>query len=217
MADVSVPVAPGVFRVVAPPRPDGYRPIADACSIWGGFLPPAPEPWRFVLSAARRCDSAHLLIQRVREGIEAMNDPKQGPLPWRRKAHEVIGDAEAALTAMHRAVAMSRTFNRRFYVTTRLPESVAEKAEHIRRLRDAYEHIEERAVGNVRRLPDPDALSAFAFQSLFERRTVTYGGSSLSIDQEATGLLIALRDYIWASWLEVCAPSAQSQPSNSTG
>ena len=66
--------------------------------------------------------------------------------------------------------------------------------------------IDERALGQIRGKKDPEALRLFEdFKMLFVDRTIAYAGHSLGIDAEATGLLIAVRDYLVKAWGEICA------------
>jgi hypothetical protein len=71
-------------------RGDGDRPISDALWVWASFLGfPSTEASRLISSGARRLDSAHLQIERVRTGIDTA--PPEGSIAFRERLHEVIG------------------------------------------------------------------------------------------------------------------------------
>ena len=74
--------ASGHLRIESPPRADGYRPICDPLWVWSALTGGAPiEETRLVVyAAARRLDSAHLQIERVREALDrlAADDPPLG-------------------------------------------------------------------------------------------------------------------------------------------
>jgi hypothetical protein len=77
-------------------RADGYRPICDAFWSWGYLLGFRPiEEVRLLMAGARRLDSGHLQVERVRSGIEHM--APEGSIAFREDLHEIVGDAERAL------------------------------------------------------------------------------------------------------------------------
>jgi hypothetical protein len=97
-----------------------------------------------------------------------------------------------ALIALNRAMSMIGRMPRHPFTT---PPFVAWKLRQVVRLRDAYEHIEDRALGQVRNRPDPVALTAFDL-SLFGERRMRYGSSEIGIDYEATQLCLLLRRHL---------------------
>jgi hypothetical protein len=77
-------------------RADGYRRICDAFWSWGYLLGFRPiEEVRLLMAGARRLDSGHLQVERVRSGIEHM--APEGSIAFREDLHEIVGDAERAL------------------------------------------------------------------------------------------------------------------------
>jgi hypothetical protein len=98
-----------------------------------------------------------------------------------------------------------------FAVTTPVPVLLHEKLGDAKEIRDAFEHIDERAFKLRRRVEDPAALTVFEFQGLlFRERRLRYHQSSLGIDQEVTQLIIATRDYVVKAWTELCESNARS-------
>jgi hypothetical protein len=66
-------------RIVRPARPDGYRPITDPLWVWGRILGvPNDEAWRLFWSAARRLDTGHRQVERIRDAIENL-PPTESP------------------------------------------------------------------------------------------------------------------------------------------
>jgi hypothetical protein len=103
---------------------------------------PQDERYWFMASAARRVDFAHRQLERARDGVDTYSgDPAE--------ALAILADVEFALVAMHRAVEMAVGVNGRFETPTTLPAVVEAKRGAIKALRDAYEHIDERALGIV--------------------------------------------------------------------
>ena len=150
-------------------------------------------------SAARRLDSGHLQIERVREGIATM--PPLGSPAGRWQIHQVIGDAELAIIALDKAldIIIVNKLTASYRIKPSMPQIVLAKRPLVERLRDHYAHIDERALGKVFGKANPDAEQAWEFAALFEHRKFSDGTECLSIDDEATELCIAARDYVVAA------------------
>jgi hypothetical protein len=192
----------GHMRVESARRGDGYRPICDPLWVWASMLSfPPQSDYRLLLAAARRLDSGHLQLERVRSGLENM--PSLGSPAGREVMHEIVGDAELAVIAINRALTIAASLSGRYSVCVPFPKIVDDKRRLISRLRDHYEHVEDRAFGRYKGKPHADALGAFERVPLFRERKFSDGIDSLGIDGEATELLIAARDYIVQVWTEL--------------
>jgi hypothetical protein len=196
---VAIEVPSAEARIEQPARPDGYRPITDPLWVWGRILGvPSDEAWRLFWSAARRLDTGHRQVERVREAIEVL-PPTESPA-GRQAVQEVIGDAESAIWALDKALDIAVGIPGRFRVAGALPKIIGEKRPLIQALRDHYSHIDERALGKVKEKADPTAEDAFEYAAIFTRHEFTDGTDSLGIDEEATDLCIATRDYLVGAW-----------------
>jgi hypothetical protein len=163
-----------------------------------------------IWSAARRLDSGHVQIERVRRGIATMPPPGSPAGRWRM--HEVIGDVELGVIALDKALDVIVTKLRgTFRIELSVPALVRSKEPLIRRLRDHYAHIDERALGRVFGKTSPEAERAWEFAALFEGRQLTDGTESLGIDGEATDLCIAARDHLVAAWTQMVARGRAAQ------
>jgi hypothetical protein len=161
-------------------------------------------------SAARRLDSGHLQIERVRENIATM--PPAGSPAGRWRMHEVIGDAELAIIALDKALdVIVNKLTGSFRVELPVPPVVRAKRPLVERLRDHYSHIDERALGKVWGKASPEAEQAWEFAALFGDRKLTDGTDSLSIDDEATELCVAARGYLVAAWQQLVARGRAAQ------
>jgi hypothetical protein len=157
-----------------------------------------------IWSAARRLDSGHLQIERVRAGIATMPPPGSPAGRWRM--HEIIGDVELGVIALDKALDVIVTkLTGAFRIELSVPALVRSKEPLIRRLRDHYAHIDERALGKVFGKTSPEAERAWEFAALFEGRRLTDGTESLGIDGEATELCIVARDHLVAAWTQMVA------------
>lgn len=192
------------LKIEQPARPDGYRPISDPIWVWGSMVGfPGGGSYKLFGSAARRLDTGHQQIERVRAGLTEM--PALGSIPARQRMHEIIGDAEMGVWAIDKAVAIALSLRKHFSIERPIPEFVLEKQPLVRRLRDHYSHIDERALGLVWRKPDATAEEAFEFGALIEERVFTDGRDSLDIDKETTELCIQTRDYLIGAWTDLTA------------
>lgn len=170
--------------------------------VWPTFAgAPSDDAWRFVLSAARRLDIAHRQLERLRDAADRASSMLQGASgtsPGSREAlFEALGEAELFMVGFHRAIRMAVDIDANFQVSTPAPQTLTEALRDVKEIRDAFEHIDERALKQRRKKPDAAALTVFEFQgSLFKERTLRYHQSALGIDEQATDLIIATRDYV---------------------
>jgi hypothetical protein len=178
---------------------------------------PQDDRYWYMVSAARRLDFAHTQLERAREAIAAyIADPAT--------ALKALADVEFAFVAMHRAIEMAASVNGRFQTPARFPAVVQDKRAAVEALRDAYEHIDARALGFIDgRVEDRAAAHSLFVESgygkaLIDRREVTYGDLRFGIDGEATDLLIAVRGFLHDAWAHMCdeevarAPEAAGAP-----
>lgn len=194
----------GTMKVQGEARVDGYRPICDALWVWGTLLGfPSIEGRRLMSSAARRLDSGHLQLERVRQGIETA--PPEGSIAGRERMHEIIGDAELSVIALDKALDIVVSLPGRYRLPIPVPTVVMENKQLLADLRDHYSHIDERAFGKVLGVADAKAEEAWDFASLVADRTFTDGHGSLHIDGEATALCIAARDCLVKAWAHLVA------------
>ncbi|NEQ39137.1 MAG: hypothetical protein F6K40_23935 [Okeania sp. SIO3I5] len=180
---------------------DGYANITN--TVWtvlsvfpmlGGKTPPEKES-RFLLAAARRLDASHGNLMILIDRFNELNSVDYG-IRIRNLIYEIIGFVEVFIVAMNRALQMALQLEQHFSLNTRFPASVKNKLSAIKKIRDAYEHIEDRALGLVRGKPDPDALSVFDHKPFFDKGIVSYGKHELDINNEAIQLLIDTRNYL---------------------
>jgi hypothetical protein len=73
--------------------------VAAALQAWGnltGYSGPREHLW-LVLTAARRLDTAHRQIERVREGLDHLKEPRANPMRRADATLAVLGDAQLAM------------------------------------------------------------------------------------------------------------------------
>lgn len=201
-------------------RPDGYEPLAIGLMSYAGLAGfPHEEEFWYMASAARRLDAAHRLFEQVREGLDSYK-ANQGGI---EELFAVLGTVELAMVAMHRAVDMSYRAGNKLNVNTTWPAKVEGKRKAIAELRNAYEHIDDRALGMIgpgKKANDKkQAHTLFGNvygaggigESLIKDRKLTYRQWSLGIDNEATDLFKLVREYLRDAGVEVIDRHSRSQ------
>lgn len=186
-------------------RSDGYRPLTYAVMAWGNFHDQLhDERFWYFSSLARRLDFAHIQFERVRSGIDALQVQLDYEL---ETAMEVLADAEAAVTALHTAIKMSRSLEEEFGGTPFLETVSTAQCQAIRQLRNSYEHVDARAMGQIDPSKSVDLTTAHSLffsadfgRQLVEGRRLSYGEWTFEIDGEASAVCVSLRSYVMGAW-----------------
>ncbi len=182
---------------------DGYSSIANTVYTWLSLYPNLnskiipKEVTYLLLSVARRLDASHEGFSLLHSKLKELETVEYG-IRQRNLIFEIVGLVEIAIVAMNRAFQMADRLGNHFSLSTPFPTSVKDKLVAIKNMRDAYEHIDNRAFGLVgqKPKPHPDALSVFNFERLFQEGIATYGSYELDIYNEAIQLLIDTRQYL---------------------
>ena len=104
------------------------------------------------------------------------------------------GAAEMAVIALHRAVRLAEKLAH--WLDVEVPDDVRGAASSVKLLRDALEHIDERAEGMVRGRIDPAAHEIFDQEDFIENGRLTYDGHTLDIGVDMIGALPGCRRLI---------------------
>jgi hypothetical protein len=190
---------------MAKPGPDGYATISNTVWTWLSIgAPTAPTLFRFLLAASRRLDTAHSLYTQVEAALGGFS----GASPHQREQlFAALGVSELLCVALGRAVDMLQKIPTTFSVDVQLPATITSKAFALREIRNAFEHIEDRALGKVRGKLDADALSIFDQGDLFTRGVLTYASHSLGLRSEVLPMLVHARRAAFETAVQVSAPA----------
>ena len=173
----------------------GYRPVANTIWAWHQFAKEQPEFYLFLFALARRTDATHALWV---SAIEARN--KAGTelgISQRQAAFKALASAEMAIIALGRCYRMVDTLVERYCQELQAPESVARTKKVVQEMRDAFEHIDERARGEVRKKRlVKDALTIFNQPDFVQASILRYKGYELNFESEVIAALIDCRDLI---------------------
>jgi hypothetical protein len=183
--------------------PDGYARITNTIWTWLSFGNDAkPDVLRYLLAAARRLDGAHALLK------QAMALHDEDAVNFTAKRDQMflsLSLSEVFVVALSRTIDMLDGIRGEFSLATPLPSLLAEKKGGLTDMRNAFEHIEDRALGRVRGKAHADALSVFE-QGGFPQKGLSYAGKTLDLDKEALLLLLASRQFILDAAIEIGGP-----------
>jgi hypothetical protein len=182
---------------------------AQAEATQSGYVPLTPVLWtwlnlgtghseartRYLLAAARRLDMANLLLIKIGRRTERLNQEGLAGPEIRRNLFELVGAVELTVIAVGRAVDMVMKARTQIVRDVPVPDAVANAQEAVKEIRDAYEHIDERAAGNVWRKPHPDALTIFDWRRLLVDGVITYGPHEIELTEQLPALLSAIRRF----------------------
>ena len=114
----------------------------------------------------------------------------------REAMFDALGHAESISVALSRAVRMVAQARRAISTPAAVPSQVDAIEEAVLAIRNAFEHIDERAVGRARNENSVDAMSVFDQSDFFASGVLRYAGHSLDIRAEVIPALIAGRRFI---------------------
>lgn len=192
---------------MAKPGPDGYATISNTVWTWFNVgTPTDPALFRYLLSASRRLDTAHSLYTYVESALGSFS----GPYPHQREqAFAALGLSELLCVGLGRAVDMLQKIPTKFSVNLQLPATITAKALALREIRNAFEHIEDRALGTVFGEPDANALSIFDQTDLLTRGVLKYATHSLALRSEVLPMLLDARRATFETVGQVAGPAIE--------
>jgi hypothetical protein len=186
------------YRHVDPDRPEGS--LATALRVWFGVASDVTDEARRLLgAAAHRFDAAQHLLGRaatVRASFE--DDSDLGGPRLIVKADELIHLVQEGIVALGRSLALIRKGIE--ICSYEIDESavIAASESAIKAVRDAYEHIDERAAGRLRGGVDDDrAYTIFNHDTLLQHGVIEYMEHRLDL-AELPAILDACRATIKA-------------------
>ena len=176
-------------------QPDGYAAITNTVWTWLQLPPHQSEAFfHYMLAAARRLDQAHGLCVQVLQELDRL--PEEHGFPRRDRLFNALANSESMCLALSRAIRMIRNSADRFSVTTPVHPDLQGIQEQATAIRDAFEHIDERAFGEARRETPTEAMSVFDQGDLVSGRVLRYAGHSLSLPIDILPNLVKARQFL---------------------
>ena len=173
----------------------GYAPVAD--TIWTWYRIAGVEDsslLMLLLAAARRLDATHVFWAATMDALdEAQSLESNGRRPTLFRA---LAMAEVALISLSREMEMIHRLEKEFRLGLHFPEKFDSKKTVLRRMRNALEHIDDRAMGQAKDGTADSAMSIF-FQPYFvDQGILTYASDALSFAEGVPIVLGECREMI---------------------
>ena len=176
-------------------HPDGYTLIANTVWAWVHIPPSQGDAFfNYMFAAARRLDQAHALWIHALNGLSV--SPDEPFIHARARIFEALGRTESMCNALSRAIAMVNDAPSKLGVGTPVPDGLTNIQGALTAIRDAFEHINERAMGKARSESQAEALSIFDQRDLATKGVVTYAGYTLNLQTEILPTLLTARKFI---------------------
>ena len=166
----------------------GYAPVADTIWTWYRFMGAKDQSLLMtLLAAARRLDATHVFWSATMDALE--ESAALDGIERRSTLFRALAMAEVTVISLSRGVEMLYCLEERFGLGLQIPEEIVALRGTLRRMRNALEHIDDRAVGEAKDGTADQAMSIF-FQPLFvDKGVLTYAGEGVMF---ATGVPVAL-------------------------
>ena len=173
-------------------------PLTPVPASWFSIGETDPAKMRYLLAASRRLDETNRRFGEIETHRKALGeDGLTGPA-IRSHANALLGSVESALIGLGRTVDMADRANSLLGSNTPVPQSITTHKTAVVAIRNAYEHIEDRALGLERGQPHTNALTIFDYRRLIEENIVVYGPHALNLDTDAPTLLSDARAFLKA-------------------
>jgi hypothetical protein len=163
----------------------------------------------YVMAAARRLDAAAAAWARVTGELEAVRalDVDQIDPTARARLFAIGADLELAVIALRRVIAMVEYAGANIGSSVAIPQLIEANSAHVKAIRDAFEHIDERALGRAGNAKPPEATGIFKQGRLISDGVVSYGPHEVSM-ATVTDLLASCRQFLKDSLVEIVGAEA---------
>ena len=174
----------------------GYAPIANTVWTWYRIASEQADFLLFFFALARRLDAAHTLWALAAKEMDQAR--KERGILQRSGFFNTLATAEMAIVALNRAIEMSITLIEEYCPDLELPESVQGIQGTVLEMRNAFEHIGDRARGKVNRtkISHGDAWSIFNQPEFIEKSVLRYKEHLLNFDKDVIAALLECRELI---------------------
>ena len=176
--------------------PAEYQPITNTVWTWSKVPPHESEEFfNYTLALARRLDQAHALYVQVMQKLDKRQE--ETGIPARNQAFNALADSESMCIALSRAIRMISNASDKIGLETSVLPGLQTIEKPVTAIRDAFEHIDERALGVARRETPADALSIFDQGDLVTSGVLSYAGYSLSLPLDVQPNLVTARQLLY--------------------
>lgn len=129
---------------------------------------------------------------------ERENARGEGAIAQRIGFFRALSEAEVTIIALHRAMNMLQQFDGVFPLGLEIPDRIRKLEPIVKDMRDAFEHIDERAQGkiNIRGQMDAEALTIFNQPDFIGSSVLHYRGKSLRFHEDVLAALLSCRELV---------------------
>ena len=175
----------------------GYAPVANTVWTWYSIVGEQVGFFVYFFALARRLDAAHAAWElAIRERDNARSE---GAIGQRIGFFRALSEAEVAVIALHRAIDMLLQFNNDvFHLGLEIPDSLRKLEPIVKAMRDAFEHIDDRAQGkiNQRGKMDAEALTIFDQPDFIGSSILHYRDNDLDFYEDVLAALLSCRELV---------------------
>ena len=174
----------------------GYAPVANTVWTWYQIVGEQLGFFLFFFSLARRVDAAHASWTLAVQEREKANEEEA--ILRRAGFLNALATAEVTIIALHRAITMVYSLVDKFCPDLGVPDSVQRIRDAVWEMRNAFEHIDERAEGRVgsSKVMRSDALTIFNQPDFIESSVLSYKTYSLNFEEDVLSALLDCREFI---------------------
>ena len=156
----------------------GYAPVADTLWTWYRLMGANDQSFLLmVLAAARRLDATHGFWSATMDALD--ESATLAGIERRSTLFRALSMAEVTVISLSRSVQMLYGLEERFDLGLRIPEEIDSLRATLRRMRNAFEHIDERAMGAARDGTAESAMSVFFQPHFVDQGVLTYAGEGM--------------------------------------
>ena len=177
-------------------QPTGYAAITNTVWTWLQMPPPKSGAFfHYMLATARRLDQAHELCVQVLDELKVLPEPRG--IQRRNRLFNALSNSESMCLALSRAITMIINAGDKIQTKTSVHPDLISLEEHATAIRNAFEHIDERAFGKARQETSTDALSIFNQADLVTDYVLRYAHHSLSLPSDVLPNLVKARQFLY--------------------
>ncbi len=175
--------------------PGAYRPVANTVCSWYRIVAEQLGFFLFFSALARRTDAAHALWVLAIEARDKAR--KEDGIPQRRAHFNALAAAEMAIVALGRCYRMVSVLVEKYCPELHVPGSVTKTREAVLEMRNAFEHIDERAEAKVGGGKfDADAPTIFNQPDFVRASILRYKGYRLNFESDVIAALVDCREVV---------------------
>ena len=156
----------------------GYAPVSNTIWTWYRMVGAEDQSLlMLLLAAARRLDATHVFWTATMDALEQSGT--LAGIERRSTLFRALAMAEVTVISLSRAVEMIHRLEEEFQLGLQIPEKVASFRKTLRRMRNALEHIDDRAMGEAKDGTADSAMSIFVQPHFVDNGVLIYAGEGV--------------------------------------